>query len=229
MNFVFDLYGTLLDIWTDESREELWEGVALLLGDGEDKAMSVREEYLALCSAAHRGGYHEIDLLAVFESMLEKRGVDTSVAPSLALEFRRLSMVRLSTFDRVEEMLSDLKKCGRVYLLSNAQACFTVDELRQTGLYGLFDGILISSDLGVKKPSPQVFRIAFERLGITPDDSIYIGNDMRDDILGASSAGMRTVYIHTAQSGSYPDLALPEPTYRVADHCEMRRLLLSLA
>ena len=31
MNFIFDLYGTLIDIWTDESREELWEGVALLL------------------------------------------------------------------------------------------------------------------------------------------------------------------------------------------------------
>ena len=229
MNFVFDLYGTLIDVWTDESREELWEGVALLLGDGEERAMKVREEYMALCSAAHRGGYHEIDLLSVFEDMLRSRDVDTSVAPSLALEFRRLSKVRLATFDGVKDMLTDLKKCGRVYLLSNAQSCFTIDELRTTGLYDLFDDILISSDLGVKKPSPEVFGLAFERLGITPDNSIYIGNDMRDDILGASSVGMRTVYIHTAQSGSYPDLTLPEPTYRVADHREMHSLLLSLA
>ena len=41
MNFIFDLYGTLIDIWTDESREELWEGMALLLGDGEENAASV--------------------------------------------------------------------------------------------------------------------------------------------------------------------------------------------
>ena len=122
MNFVFDLYGTLIDIWTDESREELWEGVALLLGDGEENGEKVRLEYLALCREAHRGGYHELDLLRVFEQMLENRQVDTSVAPSLASEFRRLSMVRIGCFDGVLEMLTDIKAAGgRVYLLSNAQ------------------------------------------------------------------------------------------------------------
>lgn len=229
MNFIFDLYGTLIDIWTDEERYELWEGVALLLGDGEERAEEVREEYLALCRAAHQGGYHELDLLRVFEAMLDRRGVDISAAPSLASEFRRLSMVRLCCFDGVKTMLRELKRAGgRVYLLSNAQSCFTVDELRVCRLYDLFDGIVISSDIGVKKPSTEAFEIAFRRLGITPESSIYVGNDMRDDILGASRVGMRTVYIHTEQSGSYPEIEIPEPTYRVKDHREMRELLLSL-
>ncbi len=230
MNFVFDLYGTLADIWTDEERPELWEGVSLLLGDGEDRAESVREEYLSLCRDFHRGGYHELDLLRVFESMLERRGVNTCVAPSLASEFRRLSMVRLGCFRGVKTMLKKLKKqgCG-VYLLSNAQSCFTLDELHSLGLYHLFDGIIISSDIGVKKPSPDAFKIAFSRLNIAAEDSVYVGNDMRDDILGASSVGMRSVYIHTEQSGSYPDLKLPEPTFRVKNHGEMVRVLLSLA
>ena len=102
MNFVFDLYGTLINIWTDESTTELWEGIALLLGDGEERYESVREEYLSLCKQAHQGGYHELNLLSVFERMLENRGVDTSVAPSLASEFRRLSMVRLERFHGVK-------------------------------------------------------------------------------------------------------------------------------
>ena len=54
MNFVFDLYGTLIDVWTDEEREELWEGVASLIGDGEDKGAAVRREYLTLCHQAKR-------------------------------------------------------------------------------------------------------------------------------------------------------------------------------
>ena len=137
-------------------------------------------------------------------------------------------MVRLKTFDGVENMLKELKKQGRVYLVSNAQSCFTIDELRTTGLYDLFDGILISSDVGVKKPFPDIFRLAFEKFGITPEESIYIGNDMRDDILGASRVGMKTMYIETPQSGSYPDLDLPEPTYTVKNHLEMKMLLLSL-
>ena len=230
MNFVFDLYGTLIDIRTDEESEELWEGISLLLGDGEERADDVREEYLALCHEAHKGGYHELDVMSVFVKLLERRSIDTSVAPSFAFEFRRLSMVHLSCFHGVKTMLRELRaKGGKVYLLSNAQSCFAIDELCTTGLYDLFDGIVISSDIGVKKPSPEVFNIAFERLGITAEDSIYIGNDMRDDIIGASGVGMKTVYIHTEQSGSYPELDIPEPTYRVGNHREMKELLLSLA
>lgn len=229
MNFIFDLYGTLVDIWTDEEKTELWEGVASLLGDGEENADAVREEYLSLCAAAHRGGYHEIDLLGVFEKMLSVRHVDTSVAPSLASEFRRLSMVRIAPFEGAANMLRELRAAGAgVYLLSNAQSCFTLDELSLTGLSDLFDGIAISSDLGVKKPSPEAFRLAFERFGIGGEENVYVGNDLRDDVLGASSVGLKTVYIKTEQSGSYPELSLPEPTYTVSTHREMRSLLLSL-
>jgi putative hydrolase of the HAD superfamily len=125
-------------------------------------------------------------------------------------------------------MLSSLKEVGKVYLVSNAQSCFTLDELRATGLYDLFDGIIISSDVGVKKPWREIFDIAFDRFGISAGDSIYVGNDMRDDILGASRAGLRTLYIHTAQSGSYPELDIPSPTYTVKNHREMKECLLSL-
>ena len=230
MNFVFDLYGTLIDVWTDEEREELWEGVASLIGDGEDKGTAVRREYLTLCHQAKRDESHEIDLLAVFESMLASRSVDTSVADALALEFRRLSMVRLSRFPYAKEILTDLKAKGAgVYLLSNAQSCFTLDELRTTGLYDLFDGIAISSEMGVKKPYPAAFATALSRFGIRAEDSFYVGNDMRDDILGASTAGMRTVYIETEQSGSYPELDIHSPNYTVQTHQQMHDLLLSLA
>ena len=229
MNFVFDLYGTLIDILTDETVGELWEGVALLLGDGEERAEAVREEYLTLCDRAYQGGYHELDLLLVFEEMLHYRSIDKSVAPALASEFRRLSMVKLACFPGVKSMLRELRGAGAgVYLLSNAQSCFTVDELRATRLYDFFDGIVISSDIGVKKPSPLAFEIAFERFNITSENSIYIGNDMRDDILGASRVGMKSIYINTLQSGSYPDLNLPRPSYTVKNHKEMKELLLSL-
>lgn len=228
MNYIFDLYGTLIDIWTDESREELWEGVALLLGDGEDKAEAVKAEYMELCKAAKQGELHEIDLLGVFREMLIQRDVDFTVAQSLASEFRRMSMVRLSTFRGVKTMLKKLRQQGRVYLVSNAQSCFTIDELKSTGLYDLFDGIIISSDVATKKPGRAIFDIAFERFGITAENSIYVGNDLRDDVLGATTVGMRTLYIKTEQSGSYPDLELPEPTFVVKNHREMQEKLLSL-
>lgn len=226
MNYLFDLYGTLIDIWTDESRTELWSGVAAFLGESD--ADGVRAEYLDLCRTAHRGGLHEINLLSVFEEMLISRDMDKGRASELARLFRRLSMVHIKAFRGVKSMLAALRKQGRVYLLSNAQSCFTIDELRETGLYDLFDGIVISSDVGVKKPSREIFEIAFEKFGIERADSIYIGNDLRDDVLGATTFGIPTVYIKTVQSGEYPELDLPQPTYVVKNHREMKKLIMSL-
>ncbi|MBR5774174.1 MAG: phosphoribosylformylglycinamidine synthase subunit PurQ, partial [Clostridia bacterium] len=52
------------------------------------------------------------------------------------------------------------RRVGKVYLLSNAQSCFTINELKECGLYDLFDGIIISSDVGRKKPYGEIFDIS---------------------------------------------------------------------
>ena len=126
-------------------------------------------------------------------------------------------------------MLAGLKKRGAgVYLVSNAQACFTLDELDELGITPLFDGILISSNAGVKKPDTEIFRIAFDKFSLDGDECFYVGNDLHDDVLGAKSAGLKTVYIETEQSGRYPQLEIT-PDYEVKTHMEMRDLLFSLA
>ncbi len=228
MNFLFDLYGTLIDIKTDEGGRVFWRKVCAMLGQPRLFWRSVRREYLSLCAARYTSAQREFDLLGVFEDMLSSRGRAREDATELALSFRRASTEKLRLFPEVCEMLTALREAGAgVYLLSNAQSCFTRAELDALGLTSLFDGIIISSEVGVKKPSADIFRIAFERFGLSPEECIYVGNDMRDDVLGATGAGIRSVYIPTEQSGKYDD-PLPEPTHRVRDHAELAELLLSL-
>ena len=114
-----------------------------------------------------------------------------------------------------------------VYLVSNAQACFTKDELGELGISHLFDGILISSDAGVKKPCTEIFDIAFNKFSLDKNECVYVGNDLHDDVLGAHNAGLKTVYIETEQSGKYPNLNTV-PDYEVKTHEEMKELLFSL-
>jgi putative hydrolase of the HAD superfamily len=129
----------------------------------------------------------------------------------------------------VVEILKGLKERGTgVYLVSNAQACFTKDELDELLITNLFDGILISSDAGVKKPCEEIFQIAFDKFSLKREECFYVGNDLHDDVLGASGAGLKTVYIETEQSGKYPELCV-SPSYTVATHEEMKELLFSLA
>ena len=230
MNFLFDLYGTLADIKTDEEMQSLWYGLAWLLGESD--VQKVRDEYLSICqkhadARAHK--FVEFDLLHVFEEMVESRGADKEKAKILAREFRLLSRQKLRLFPHIIEILQGLKERGAgVYLVSNAQACFTKDELDELGITSLFDGILISSDAGVKKPDPAIFDIAFNKFNLNKNECFYVGNDLHDDVLGAKGAGLKTVYIETEQSGKYPDLEV-SPDYVVATHNEMKELLFNLA
>lgn len=231
MNFLFDLYGTLADIKTDEELSSLWFGFAWLLGESDSKA--VKDEYHAICqkyadARAHK--FVEFDLLSVFEQMLENRSADRSRAKELAREFRLLSRQKLRPFPCVKEILVGLRKRGAgVYLVSNAQACFTRDEIDELGISNLFDGILISSEAGVKKPDKAIFDKAAELFDITLNDCFYVGNDLYDDVLGAHNSGLKTVYIETEQSGKYPSEDLVEPDYTASTHQKLMELLFDLA
>lgn len=230
MNFVFDLYGTLADIWTDEGKAEVWRTLSGAVRGCRRRYAQTRAIYNKLCAEEIKYKGHEFDLLGVFEKMLLEEGKDLSLASQVAWDFRDASMIRLSLFPLVREMLIGLKERGAgVYLLSNAQSCFTRRELDTLGLTELFDGIIISSEVGWKKPHKEIFDIAFEKFGITKDNSYYVGNDMMDDIFGATSAGMRTVYIETEQSRNYKDASLPSPTYVAENHEELCKLLFTLA
>ncbi|MBQ4091263.1 MAG: HAD family hydrolase [Clostridia bacterium] len=229
MNFLFDLYGTLIDIKTDENDRAPWEIACTFLGLDKSAWQQVQLECAALCRTRITSPEHEIQLLDVFCDLLKNHGKDAANAAELAWQFRRASTQKLRLFDGAREMLTALHKAGAgVYLLSNAQSCFTMPELELLELLPHFDGIVISSDAGVKKPAKAIFNLALSRFSLSANDCIYVGNDMRDDVLGATGAGLKTVYIHTEQSGSY-DIEIPDPTYVARDHRHLTELLLDIA
>lgn len=222
-NFLFDLYGTLVDIRTDEQSEQFWQSAALIFGTD---AASLCARYRALCAAPLPEGA-EIDLLEVFSALCKEFSCPLPPAEA-AKAFRAASRKKLRLYDGALPLLRGLKARGAgVYLLSNAQACFTRGELSALGLDGAFDGIALSSEIGWKKPSERFFRGAFAQFGLDPAQCVYVGNDLRDDVGGARAVGMRCVYIETEQSGRYPDLLRAET--EVSSHAELARCLFALA
>ena len=212
-NYVFDLYGTLVDIHTDEENGALWDRFSLyLLSKGLSYDPHVlRSTYLQFCreeerkaeaALGSREGPAEIDLMNVFRRLAEHDGAALTANDlrDTALAFRALSLKKLSVYPHGAEVLQELKRRGnRIILLTNAQACFTIPELKWLGLYDLFDRIFISDEAGVKKPSP-VFYALLAQNGYEPDESVMIGNDAVCDCQGAANAGMDSVFIRSAQS-----------------------------
>lgn len=222
--YFFDLYGTLVDIHTDETRPSLWHEIAAFYtarGAGWT-GPSMRAAYLEGCAAeesrlsgpAASGALVELELRQVFAALYRQKGVLPSEAlvAETARRFRRASTTHLRAYSGARELLCSLRAVGReVVLLSNAQACFTLPELTQLGLTDCFDRIFISSDVGFKKPDSRFFCAALNASGRDPADCLMIGNDPVCDVGGAAHVGMDAIYIHSKLSPQpRPDLsALP--------------------
>ncbi len=228
-NFLFDLYGTLLDIRTDEESASFWKKISLALYRSKDSGGVLKERYAFLCSKAKSElpPDAEVDLSAVFSKLLSECGQPDSPSDVLKFAelFRRLSVRRCRPFGGTLKLLKKLKENGAgLYLLSNAQSCFTHAEIKACGLAPLFNGVLLSSEAGWKKPSPHFFETAFTRFSLTPENCLYVGNDLHDDVGGAHAVQMKCVYIQSPQSGKYSNP--PKPDFYAENRRELGRILL---
>ncbi|MCM1118630.1 MAG: HAD family hydrolase [bacterium] len=231
-HYIFDLYGTLVDIRTNESKASLWRKMSELytaMGARYDSA-GLRREFrrlerentqkvqIQLEDSGCGDILAEPDLTDVFQQLYQARGAacERQQAQMTAIFFRTLSRQYLRSYDKVKETLNELRSRGKgVYLLSNAQSDFTRPELELLGLTDCFDGIVISSEEGCKKPCAAFFNRLLERYRLYPHSCLMVGNDEYADIGGAAGVGMDSLYLHTATSpqpqGRY------RPTYCVMD------------
>ena len=133
--------------------------------------------------------------------LFEKKGVkkdSATLGKNAAQLFRIASIDYIRLYPQVKESLALLKRQGyRLWLLSNAQAVFTAYELRLLGLHRAFDGILLSSDYGCRKPDVRFYKALLDGQGLDPARCLMIGNDRETDIAGAKAAGLDTLYMHT--------------------------------
>lgn len=244
-NYIFDLYGTLVDIRTNEEQHVLWNKISLFFGyyNAFYEPQELQEAYLALVAGkekekkkekeqtdrkeqvhyAHEA-YPEIQIEEVFTELYQKKGVHPSeeLVVHTAQMFRVFSTHHIRLYAGTRELLQTIRQKGRgVYLLSNAQRVFTEYELRYLGIFDCFDGILISSDHGVRKPDEEFFRLLFEKYRVEPGTSLMIGNDLDNDIAGAKRVGMDTFYLHSAIS---PALTRPVDADYVMMHMNMESL-----
>lgn len=226
--YIFDLYGTLVDIHTDETKEELWERLALFYGyyGASYDAGEIREAYnrivLEMLSAQEKrenadGACLEIKLEQVFRRLFLEKGIDVGfpLAVCVGQFFRILSTDYIHLYDGAAELLARLRAKGKkLYLLSNAQRIFTEYELNALDISKYFERVFISSDYPYRKPDPRFFRELLNAAKLDAGNAVMIGNDGTCDIAGAKAVGLRTLYVHSNLSPDEPtpdaDYVLPE-------------------
>ena len=229
-NYIFDIYGTLIDIQTDESMPELWDKLAAFyrLKVANYTPEALQAAYLDKVQRTRRTithtAYPDFPLEPLFNALYTDKdifvGADT-VTDTTQL-FRVLSTKYIKLYDGVIAFLEALKaKDKRLYVLSNAQRVFTYYEMQMLGITQYFDAIYFSADYKVCKPDAIFYNILLEEQHLDPKESIMIGNDFKCDIEGAHHVGLDTLYMHSNLSPDIEGTLLA--THRIM-HCDVTQM-----
>lgn len=102
---------------------------------------------------------------------------------------------RIELFPGVREMLEELSKKYHLAIVANAITTVSILALEKLDLAKYFDYIILSRDLGVRKPDPEIFIYALRSMWIKAGETVHVGDSLMDDVQGAKDAGMHTVWI----------------------------------
>jgi putative hydrolase of the HAD superfamily len=146
----------------------------------------------------HAEDLREIDLYEVTRGILSNLGV--SVLDGLVTRFvdayYQPITSQISLIPGAHEILSKLRDAGlRIGLISNTifPAEFHRREMKQFDIFGFFDFTIFSSEIRIRKPSKLIFQKALELAATRPEETIFIGDRLIEDIEGPQALGIKGV------------------------------------
>jgi len=112
----------------------------------------------------------------------------------------------------VRKVLVRLSGAYELGVISNSMSLLPKRFLEESELARYFKAIVISGEVGYRKPHPEIFKRTLEKFEASPEEVVHVGNSLEEDVVGAKGVGMYSVLvspqvIEEAQVG--PDLAVP--------------------
>lgn len=194
---LFDVYGTLIDIHTEEQNDDIFETLSRFLEYRRVYIFGkeIKELYLAQINqqfAKSRERYPEVDVARAFGRVLREHGGTTDRYLNMIITqlYRSLCRRHFRLYNDTFWTLNEFRKRYRLGIISDAQRLFCNPELHTLRIENFFDATVISSDYGFRKPDPRLFHIALAALNVKPSEAAYIGNKYETDLIGAKEAGL---------------------------------------
>ncbi|HET6643845.1 MAG TPA: HAD family hydrolase [Gaiellaceae bacterium] len=232
---LFDWGGTLMDDeWDDAvALEGHTAGLAALEREGLPDAEAFTQFLVEHESELFGYGREdEVDVVRVMAASFQRQGVDlTDDDVRLFLQTTHAVwsshwMLGAST----HALLETLRARGlKLALVSNTASpeWLLRPVLERQGLSERVDAIVLSSEVGKRKPHPAIFHRALSELAVAPDETLFVGDRLDADIYGASRVGMRTVQAlwFRADDGASP----VEPDYQAFTQMDVLNVVDRLA
>lgn len=120
-----------------------------------------------------------------------------------------------------KSLLTELKQRGyKLAVISNGGHATRLNILQGLGFSHYFDAIVSSGLLGISKPNPEIFLHTSHQLGISAQHCLYVGDHPRNDIQGATDAGMTAIWLE-----GFHDAGEHRPINRIQNLAEIKQFL----
>ncbi|HLH72123.1 MAG TPA: HAD family hydrolase [Chloroflexota bacterium] len=121
---------------------------------------------------------------------------DQTLIRTLVFAFAATRRERHVPFPDARRTLERLRTVYRLALLTNGAPAIQRLKLAGSSFADFFELVIVSGELGVGKPDPHVFHYALERMGLTADQVVMIGNSLSADVVGAQEVGIRAIWLN---------------------------------
>ena len=197
----------------------------LTLGSFVDALFWSWEESERLRGESHR----EVTAPERFGMMFGRLGLgDGRVPPEalqmlLATHMRELSKAVVFP-DHHADLLRSLGKRHKLAVVSNFDYTPTARHiLEREGVADLFETVVVSDEVGWRKPKPIIFELALRRLGIDAGEALFVGDRADIDVVGAQGVGMASAWINR-EATALP-VGMTPPEFEIRDLAELERIL----
>lgn len=128
-----------------------------------------------------------------FDQVAEELAAYRGVEPEFAREMITIAIGKQETIRPTEKLIDELKAAGyKLYVLSNMSREF-IDFLRKQKVYENFDGDVVSCEVGIVKPMPEIYDLLLKRFELDPAETIFI-DDRKENVDAAAAKGIATFH-----------------------------------
>jgi len=146
---------------------------------------------------------------------------DESFAINLNEDFLTRTSTKTKLLPHAIEVLEYLRPNYKMYILSNGFEEVQYRKINNSGLAPFFDGIVLSDDIGVNKPHPDIFNYALQKSGALRHETLMIGDSLEADIRGAKDSNIDQVWLDLGVE-TITDLT---PTFHIHTLPELKEFL----
>jgi putative hydrolase of the HAD superfamily len=150
-------------------------------------------------------------------------------AAVMAYHAQKIKLIK--PFRDVIPGLKQIKELGiKTAIISDGIPIKQYEKILRLGIDELIDLVVISDEIGVRKPNPKLFEYFLKKFGINGEDSLYVGDNLEKDLIPARKNEIHSVYIH--RGGKYDNFSTGKkiiienkPDYEIKSLLELKKII----